>query len=147
MRKGFLASSIGSWALLLAVFSIALIGTRKASGESTDDGVPAGMVTYISGGTCPAGWLPASNVEGRIIIAVSDGKDVGMQVGLPLADQEDRAHAHTYTGDLVLPSKSIAAADGPNFEGAQAQSYSIAGTTNSEPSGLPFVQVTTCVKQ
>jgi hypothetical protein len=76
-----------------------------------------------------------------------DGKDVGVQVGMPLGDQEDRLHAHSYKGDLALPSKSIAAADGANLEGAQSQSYSISGTTNARPSGLPFVQVTTCVKQ
>jgi hypothetical protein len=105
------------------------------------------MVAYISGGACPVGWIPASNVEGRIIIAVSDGKDVGVQVGIPLGDQEDRQHAHGYKGEMVLPSKSIAATNGANLEGAKAQSYSISGTTNAGPSGLPFVQVTTCVKQ
>ncbi len=138
---------MGNWALLLAVLTTALIGTQNASGEPSDDGVPAGMVAYMSGGVCPVGWVAASNVEGRIIIAVADGKDVGVQVGMPLGDQEDRHHAHTYKGDVLLPAKSIAAADGANFEGAQAQSYSISGTTNAGPSGLPFVQVTTCVKQ
>ena len=147
MRRRFLDSTLGKWALLLAALTTALIATQKASGEPTDDGVPSGMVAYISGGACPVGWTAASNVEGRIIVAVSDGKDVGVQVGMPLGDQEDRQHAHPYKGDLALPSKSIAAADGANFEGAQAQSYSISGTTNAGPSGLPFVQVTTCVKQ
>lgn len=141
------ASSTGKWVLLFLGLGIGLIGMRNAAGDVTDDGVPSGMVAYISGGTCPAGWVAASNVEGRIIIAVSDGKDVGVQVGMPLGDQEDRKHAHAYKGDLVLPAKSIAAADGANNEGAQAQSYSISGTTNAGPSGLPFVQVTTCVKQ
>ncbi len=147
MRKRFLDSTIGNGALLLAVLTTALIATQNASGEPTDDGVPSGMVAYISGSTCPVGWAAASNVEGRIIVAVSDGKDVGVQVGMPLSDQEDRQHAHTFIGDLALPAKSIAASNGANLEGAQAQSYSISGTTNAGPSGLPFVQVTTCVKQ
>jgi len=138
---------MGKWALLFAALGISVVATRNAAGDATDDGVPSGMVAYVSGGTCPAGWIAASNVEGRLVVAVSEGKDVGVQVGMPLGDQEDRAHTHTYKGDLVLPSKSIAAADGPNLEGAQAQTYSISGTTKANPSGLPFVQVTSCVKQ
>jgi hypothetical protein len=147
MRKRMLASSTEKWALLFAALGIGLIATRNASGEITDDGVPSGMVAYISGGMCPAGWIAASNVEGRLVVAVSEGKDVGVQVGQPLVDQEDRTHSHSYKGDLALPAKSIAAADGANLEGAQAQTYSIAGTTQTGPSGLPFVQVTACVKQ
>jgi hypothetical protein len=147
MRKRLIASWTGKWVLLFAGLCIGLIGTQNAAGEGTDDGVPAGMVAHVTGGMCPPGWTAASNVEGRIVVAVADGKDVGVQVGMPLGDQEDRLHTHTYKGDLILPSKSIAAADGPNMEGAQAQTYPISRTTNAGPSGLPFVQVTTCVKQ
>lgn len=147
MRRRIFVSSSGKWGLLFAGLAIGLIGTRNAAGENTDDGIPAGLVAYISGGTCPAGWTAASNVEGRIVVAVSDGKDVGVQVGTPLSDQEDRNHTHSYTGELELPPKSISAADGANLEGAQAQTYTISGTTNAGPSGLPFVQVTACVKQ
>jgi hypothetical protein len=147
MQRRLFASSTGKWVLLFAGLAVGVIGTRNAAGDATDDGVPSGMVAYVSGSVCPTGWIPASNIEGRIVIAVSDGKNVGVQVGTPLGDQEDRQHAHAYKGDLVLLSKSIAATDGANLEGAQAQSYSIAGTTNAGPSGLPFVQVTTCVKQ
>lgn len=147
MRKRIITSWTGKWVLLFAGLGIGLIGTRNAAGEGTDDGVPGGMVAYVSGGTCPAGWAPASNVEGRIVVAVAEGKDVGVQVGTPLADQEDRTHSHMYKGNLELPSKSIAAADGANLEGARAQTYPISGATNAGPSGLPFVQVTACVKQ
>ncbi|HRI64395.1 MAG TPA: hypothetical protein PK156_09150 [Polyangium sp.] len=147
MRKRIFVSSSGKWVLLFAGVAIGVIGTRKAAGEITTDGVPAGMVAYISGGACPSGWTPATNIEGRIVIAVADGKDLGVQVGTPLTDREDRNHSHSYSGELPLPPKSISAADGPNLEGAQAQTYTVSGTTNAGPSGLPFVQVTTCVKQ
>lgn len=147
MRKRRFASSSGKWVLLCVGLGIGLIATKQAAGESTDDGVPSGMVAYISGGTCPAGWIAASNVEGRLVVAVSEGKDVGVQVGTPLGDQEDRQHSHAFKGDLALPAKSIAAADGANLEGAQAQTYALSGTTQMGPSGLPFVQVTACVKQ
>lgn len=147
MRKRMIASWPGKWVLLFAGLGIGLVGMQNAAGDVTDDGVPAGMVAYVSGGTCPAGWAAASNVEGRIVIAVAEGKDVGVQMGMPLGDQEDRLHTHGYKGDLALPSKSIAAADGANLEGAKAQTYAISGNTNAGPSGLPFVQVTACVKQ
>jgi len=147
MRKKRLISSTKTWVPILALLGIGLITTGKAAGEITDDGVPAGMVAHVSGGMCPAGWIPAANVEGRIVVAVADGKDVGVQVGMPLGDQEDREHTHAYKGNIALTAKSIAAADGANQEGAQAQSYMLSGTTNPGPSGLGFVQVTACVKQ
>jgi len=148
MHEAISGAKAGRFLLLGLGLGLGLVASRSASGEPVeDDGVPAGMMAHVEGGVCPPGWAPAPNVEGRLVVAVAEGKDVGVQVGEPLTDREDRTHTHDYTGELALPSKSIAAADGSNQSGAKAQTYTIAGTTEPDTSSLPFVQVRACVKQ
>ena len=125
-----------------------LAGTRPAAGEGPgDDGVPVGAVAFFAGGACPSGWTVAENTRGRLVVGVTKGEHAGIEVGEPLGDQEDRKHHHAYSGEVVLPDKVLAAADGGNQSGAKAQSYVVAGTTHDEVSGLPFLQVQACVKQ
>lgn len=135
----------------LALFGLGLVAwvalAGKAEGGPMDDGVPSGTVAFFSGGACPAGWTTAATVQGRLVVGVVDGANVGVQVGTPLGDQEDRQHQHTYTGSVTLGSDDIAGADGPNQSGAAAQAYTVMGTTGMAPTGLPFVQVQPCVKQ
>jgi hypothetical protein len=133
-------------AALGAVAWITLAG-RAQGGPVDDDGVPKGTMAFFTGGACPAGWTTASNVQGRLVVGVTDGAHVGMQVGTPLTDREDRAHHHTYSGPVALTAKNIAAGDGSNQNGAAAQSYTVSGATDDGPSGLPFVQVQPCEKQ
>ncbi|MDI1476811.1 hypothetical protein [Polyangium sp. y55x31] len=148
MHKPISGTTTGRFLLLGLGLGLGLVASRSASGEPVEeDGVPPGMVAHVEGGVCPPGWAPAPNVEGRLVVAVAEGKDVGVQVGEPLGDREDRTHTHDYAGEIALPSKAIAAADGDNQAGAQAQTYTIAGTTDPGVSGLPFVQVMACVKQ
>ncbi len=131
----------------LAIGAFVVLGQRRASGgPAEDDGAPSGMIAFVQGGQCPAGWEPALLVEGRLLVGVDDGANVGVEVGEPLGDREDRAHSHAYAGEATLTSKNIAAADGSNMTGAEAKSYPVAGTTAEEVSGLPFVQVKACVK-
>jgi hypothetical protein len=137
-------------ALVLAMLGgaawLALAG-RAQGGPIDDDGVPTGTVAYFTGGACPAGWATATTVQGRLVVGVSDIGRAGVVVGTPLGDREDRAHQHTFTGTVQLGPKGIAGADGPNQSGAAAQDYMVSGTTDSAPSGLPFVQVQPCLKQ
>jgi hypothetical protein len=124
-----------------------LANARPAAGDPAgDDGAPRGMVAFFAGGACPKGWAVAANVQGRLVVGVTDGAETGVQVGAPLGDREDRLHAHPYTLDVVLPYKSVSAADGSN-EGAAAKTYSLPGKSLSVPSGLPFAQVEACEKQ
>ncbi len=48
----------------------------RAEGGPVDDGVPAGTMAFFSGGVCPAGWTTATNVQGRLVVAVTDGSKV-----------------------------------------------------------------------
>jgi hypothetical protein len=137
---------------VLALFSLGVgtwlaFASQAQGGPMDDDGVPANTVAFFTGGACPAGWVTAANVQGRLVVAVADGAKGGMQVGTPLGDQEDRQHQHTYSASVALGSKDIAGADGSNDDGAAAQTYMVTGSTDQAATGLPFVQVQPCVKQ
>jgi len=124
-------------------------GAGKASGEppaTSEDGVPAGTIAFFAGGACPEGWKVADETQGRMIVGVVDGDHAGVKVGEPLGDQEERGHLHTYKGQVTITDKAIAAADGPNGNGAAAKSYEVSGSTAKEVTGLPFIQVQACAK-
>jgi len=108
---------------------------------------PRGMVTFFDGGGCPGGWQPDSLGAGRILVGATDVNVIGRTVGTPLAPEEDRAHGHGLAATTIeLPYKSISAADGSNGSGAAAGAAAITGTVAPATSGLPFVQLTACVR-
>ena len=126
---------------------LVLLAGRAGSDGPIDDGVPSGTVAFFAqGATCPEGWVRAADANGRLIVAVTDGVGVGRQVGTALSDQEDRAHRHGYAPSLALPPKDIAAANGPNIEGAKAQTYAWKETSAPAPTGLAFAQLLVCEK-
>jgi hypothetical protein len=116
------------------------------AGPAADDGVPSGMVAFFAGGVCPAGWEPASGVAGRLVVGVPDGGGVGKQVGAPLSDQEDRTHGHLFSGDVTLASKGVTALSGNWCSGANPATYTLPGSADVSPSGLPFIQMAACLK-
>ncbi len=144
----------GSWKRgirVLAVLGLGALPGRLATAETPgDDGVPSGTVAFFSfdgsGGNCPAGWVPAAQVQGRMVVGTTEAADVGVLVGAPLADQEDRAHVHAYQGTVQLPSRNVAGANGGNNQGAQSGDHALMGTSDASTSGLPFVQLLVCEK-
>jgi hypothetical protein len=127
----------------LALLAV-LAATATASGDSAD-GVPRGVVAFFDGGGCPPGWMPAADLPGRLVLAVTSDVYAGVKVGTPLADREDRTHAHTFAGTVNLPSKNIAGAAGGNHSAAAAGdlAWSVEAPASS---GLPFIQLVACEK-
>jgi hypothetical protein len=115
-----------------------------------DDGVPSGTVAFFSfddtGGNCPAGWAPATQVQGRMIVGVNEPDQVGTLVGTPLTDQEDRTHIHAYASVLQLPNRQVPAGTGGSGPGARNGDHPFSGETENASSGLPFVQLLVCEK-
>ncbi|APR78245.1 Hypothetical protein A7982_03592 [Minicystis rosea] len=142
---GLVGVALGAFAWVVSV-----VGPRpdvpRANGGPTDDGVPSGTVAFFAGGACPSGWQVSEKAQGRLVVGAVDGTTVGQQVGIPLADREDRVHNHDFFGNVSLPGKGVAGASGGGNNGAKAMSYSVAGTSESVPTGLPFVQMQACVK-
>jgi hypothetical protein len=134
-------------AALVLVSSFGMLRARDASSEpNVADGAPSGMVVFVGGGVCPPGWMHASDLEGRAIVGTVTKEDVGVDVGTPFGDREERVHSHDYTGTVQLTSKGIVAANGPENTIAAPGSYSIAGATTENATGLPFFQMEGCIK-
>jgi hypothetical protein len=132
--------------VLAAAGLLALGGAAHRFDVGDDDEVPRGMVAYFTTASCPAGWTRADLASGRILVAVTDPVAVGRTVGTPLGPAEDRGHGHAIAATLPLPAKSLAAADGSNNQGASSGDRTVGGTAQAAPSGLPFVQLTACVR-
>ncbi|MFT3771866.1 MAG: hypothetical protein QM820_41185 [Minicystis sp.] len=139
---GLVGAALGVFAWLAAPAR-----TRPADQPPGDDGVPSGTVAFFAGDACPPGWQLSAKAQGRLVVGVADGmKKIGLQVGNPLADREDRQHNHDYFGNVTLPGKGIAGADGSGSDGAEATTYTVAGTSDPTASGLPFMQMAACEK-
>jgi hypothetical protein len=147
------ASGLGEPTLVALAFAI-LLGAAwlgkgappAPAGPTASDGVPSGTVTYFEGDACPAGWEPATQVAGRLVVGVVDPTQGGVTVGAPLGDLEDRTHSHAFSGTVTPSYKGLAALDGSNDTGAAAQGYAVAGATDAGTSGLPLYQMQACVK-
>ena len=110
------------------------------------DGAPSGMVTFVGGGVCPPGWVHVSDLEGRAIVGTVTKEDVGIEVGTPLTDREERKHGHDYTANVTLAPKAIGSPNGVNLSGAASMKYTIQDKTEENGAGLPFFQMEGCIK-
>jgi hypothetical protein len=135
------------WGVVVA--SLALMGS-DAVGQSTgqDDGIPSGTVAFFAGTSCPPGWTRPDDVKGRMVVAVVDGGTVGVRMGTPLADRENRTHQHDYSVSVTLapPAAGPIGAGGGSVPGAQAQTYTVTGQSDPAPTDLPLVQLLACEK-
>ncbi len=141
----------GRWGWLLVVGCLGALGlhTRRATAEAPGPvDAPAGTLAFFVGDAqvCPAGWRTATEAQGRLAVAVSTADTVGKQVGEALKSQEDRTHVHPFATKVALSYKALAAANGGNRQGAAADEYTDSGTSEPVASGLPFIQLLTCVK-
>lgn len=132
--------------VVLVAFSLPR-SERRALGDepAVDRAAPRGIIAYFAGGKCPAGWVPAEEVEGRLVVGATSA-GVGAKVGAPLGDREDRTHSHALTAEVKLSPKDIVAIDGSNNDGAAARAYPVAGSASAQTSGLSFVQVQACAR-
>ncbi len=141
----------GRLAGLLVVACLGVLGLRAQRATADAPGAadaPAGTLAFFVGDAqvCPAGWRTATEAQGRLAVAVSTADTVGKQVGEALKSQEDRTHVHPFATKVELAYKSLAAANGGNRQGAAADEYTDSGTSEPAASGLPFIQLLTCVK-
>ena len=140
-----LVAGVAAISLALAVFG------RDANGQDAapalDDGIAAGTVAFFAGSSCPPGWSCPDYAKGRMMVAVTDGSQVGVTVGTALADREDRMHQHDYSVSVTLAGRPLLGSSGGSIPGAQAQTYPVAGQSDPAPSGLPFVQLLACERQ
>ena len=107
-------------------------------------GFPQGFTTFFLGDACPPNWVLLNETQGRLILSTDDGSNAGISLNPPLADQEDRQHAHGWSSLIDLPSKSVSAIGCCDDESCQSGTYPVSGDTTSSTSGYPFLQLILC---
>lgn len=135
--------------LVLCSLGMLFLAAQPAVGQDLGDtDVPSGTVAFFIGDdqSCPPGWRAATELRGRLAVAVASADTVGKQVGKELTSEEDRTHVHPFTAAVELPYKPLASLNGTNRQGAAAAKYTSSGTSEPVASGLPFVQLLACVK-
>lgn len=141
----------GRWGrrLVLGCLGMLLVRAQPAAGQDPGEtDVPSGTVAFFvgDGQSCPSGWRAATELRGRLAIAVTSADIVGKQVGDELQSEEDRTHSHAFAATIELPYKPLASLNGGNNQGAAAGKYTSSGTSEAAASGLPFIQLLACVK-
>lgn len=137
------------WLFAVTLLSVAPSAVVAAPDGGTSDAAPAGMVAFFAAQSgCPAGWVAATNVQGRMIVGTNTESDVGGTVGSPLGNLEDRTHSHTFSASTNIPVESNSLVDGcGNIDGARSGTQTVTGSTDAAPTGLPFVQMLACARQ
>lgn len=85
----------------------ASVGAAPASA-----GVPSGAVMFFTGSSCPSGWSPLTQANGRAIVARTDGQGSGQTVGTALGNLENRTHSHVADPPATATVPSASGADG-----------------------------------
>ena len=128
--------------LTLTVGLLAALGAAEAAAQ----GLPKGMIFFVTTSQCPSGSSPAQNAAGRILIAVTDTSQIGKTQGTPMKDQQDNTHTHSGAMTVTLTEHRIAGASSCCNGQATTKGDHTANIT-SEPAttNLPFIQLLVCV--
>ena len=137
----------GAFLLCIGLLVLAPTPVDGQTDAGTAEAVPAGMVAHFAAQAgCPAGWMPATSVQGRMIVGTNTVGEVGTTVGSSLSNLEDRSHTHGFTASLNIPPQNIAGSDGGNNQGAQSGNQVVSGTSGAATTGLPYAQLLPCVR-
>ncbi|HLT38746.1 MAG TPA: hypothetical protein VK034_20810 [Enhygromyxa sp.] len=118
------------------------------SPEFVDDGVPADLLSFFPGPTCPDGWKPVPAARGRALMFAASPDRIGRTVLPPLLDGE-RPHAHPQATVTMSPEKSYFTGFNGCDNNAPFSAAPITASILVEPStaNLPFVYQTLCQKR
>ncbi|HXF61387.1 MAG TPA: hypothetical protein VNK95_07210 [Caldilineaceae bacterium] len=83
---------------------------------------PSGAVLFFDLPACPEGWSEYQTGRGRVLVGLQPGGSLGATVGAPLADQENRSHAH-----VVDPAPQTTAAAGAHTHSVAGMNVSVSG--------------------
>jgi hypothetical protein len=111
------------------------------------DSLPRDAVMFFDTTSCPMGWAPYNEANGRVIVAAQMGAMGGEVNGTPLRDSEDRTHTHTINETFLVDSVSYAGIVGGGNNGvASADDPTMMVRSEPASAGLPYVQLLVCRK-
>jgi len=136
-------------AATIAVLTMWIVPSITMGQEASVDGFPMGAIAYFNLQSCPPGWETAAELAGFTLVpfaSVPAGM-LGQTVNPPLANGEDRTHAHTLSSSITVPEvKYVGIVGGGNSDTSKDGTFSITGDTDSVSAGIPYIQLLLCRK-
>lgn len=139
-----------SSAVLVVSLAVAL-GAR--SGAAASDTTPSGMVAFFMLSQCPTGWATATEAQGRLLLGVTNGNNIKVAVGTPLANATAPTHQHAYqtSVSVVYFDQWLGVGGYSDATHAAVGTYPVPdnppGATDASIANLPLVQLLVCRKQ
>ncbi len=102
-----------TWAFVLVVINQLLmlgwllwdeLGTDRFYYNLGEPPTPYQMIAFYASPECPQGWVEYTNLEGRAIVGLVNNGKLEAQIGVPLADKEERVPYHTH--NIIDPGHS-----------------------------------------
>lgn len=127
------------------------------------DSMPSGMVSTFNSTTCPTGWTKYTKAQGRFVVGLNDGGNIGLMNGLAQENAEFRFHSHRWSGFDAInyvwftynsngnPTTIIEWTDGIGPEGSgfyplARSSVTTTHWTDRSATTPPYVQLLYCEK-
>jgi hypothetical protein len=154
--------------LLFALLTLAVLSVNATPARAAE--IPAGAVMFFNLESCPAGWGVLAGAQGRYLVGLTHGGNLGAQVGSALRNREERdvarhthavtdpGHSHTIYSVVDKDTGGQSGGSQPYFRRMQtandAPSITKTGTTGitlkpaGETSGTtaPYLQLLVCQK-
>ncbi|MCO4746244.1 MAG: hypothetical protein KC912_15710 [Proteobacteria bacterium] len=123
---------------------LALLFAPALADTGVVEEIPVGSVLYMNAAACPEGWTEPFEQRGRIVVGVTSNNSIGDTSGEPLEAGEDREHGHAVTGEISVPSESVALASGGSNGIGGNGTFAVTGTAEPVSAGLPTVALRAC---
>lgn len=104
----------------------------------TSEGIPTGAVMYFNLTSCPDGWSPIAEGQGRVLVGIPPAGGLGATVGSPLSDGGSRvitdvpSHQHTVNPAPISTNSSGEHTHNLHLENMLSYgTYAVAGSENN----------------
>ena len=91
---------------------------------------------HVIGRARRRGQVADTPSAGRLVASVSNPRNAGLTVGVPLADREDRVHDHTWSVSLNVPQSNLDSSYDMQSVLQYPRSVIVSGTLNPSPAGF-----------
>ncbi|MBU0960264.1 MAG: hypothetical protein KKD01_13860 [Proteobacteria bacterium] len=123
---------LSSW-FCLAADKVVVVPLNRAS-----EAIPAGAVMHFNLASCPDGWSPIVEGQGRVLVGISSSGGLGATVGAPLSDGGSRvitdvaSHQHTVDPAPISTNSSGEHTHNLHIENMDSYgTYAVAGSENN----------------
>jgi hypothetical protein len=133
--------------LLLQAALVTWSAPASTHAQTASDPYPQTTIAFFNATTCPGGWEPYTDGNGRFVVPVSVNSGVGQPVLSPLSSGQDPTHTHDFSSAIqVKRVKYAGKSGGGNTNLAHAGRKDFTGTTVAASSNIPYIQLLICIK-